>query len=162
MLAQVRTLVFSAFSGRFDEHDWDHTLGGTHLVLAEGGTVVAHAAIVERWLDVGDRTFHVGYLEGVATAPKRHGTGLGSAVVAAANDVVRAGFEMGSLSTSRWTFYERLGWERWRGPSYVRRGDHPVRTPDDDDGIMVLRFAASADVRLDERIVCRLRAGDVW
>ncbi len=31
-LEAVRRLVFGAFGGRFDEHDWEHTLGGVHVL----------------------------------------------------------------------------------------------------------------------------------
>ena len=53
-LEALRRLVFGAFGGRFDEHDWDHTLGGVHVLAAEdGGAVVAHAAVVPRTLAAG-------------------------------------------------------------------------------------------------------------
>jgi hypothetical protein len=58
--------------------------------------------------------------------------------------------------------YERLGWERWRGPTYVRRGADLVRTEDEDDGVMVLRFGPSAGLDLTAPIACTERGGDDW
>ncbi|HEV3505291.1 MAG TPA: aminoglycoside 2'-N-acetyltransferase, partial [Actinomycetes bacterium] len=49
-LEAVRRLVFEAFGGRFDARDWDHTLGGVHVLAEEGGEVVAHGAVVPRVL----------------------------------------------------------------------------------------------------------------
>ncbi len=69
---------------------------------------------------------------------------------------------MGALSTSKQRFYERLGWERWLGPTFVRRGGGVVRTPDEDDGIMVLRFGASREVDRTAAISCEARSGDDW
>jgi hypothetical protein len=79
-----------------------------------------------------------------------------------ANRVVRSTFELGALSTGLWDFYERCGWERWRGPTFVRHGDEIVRTADDDDGIMVLRFGRSGSADLTAAIACERRAGDDW
>jgi aminoglycoside 2'-N-acetyltransferase I len=162
VLHRVRALLDEAFEGGFTEEDWAHTLGGWHVVVAERGTVVAHAAVVPRTLHAGPRRLRAGYVEGVATLPGRHGEGLGSRAMAAAGAVVRRDFEMGALSTGRHAFYERLGWERWRGPTYVRRRDRLVRTEEDDDGVMVLRFGTSREVDLTADLACDARPGDVW
>ena len=50
-LETVRRLVFGAFGGRFDEHDWEHTLGGVHVMAMEDGAMVAHGAVVPRVLE---------------------------------------------------------------------------------------------------------------
>jgi aminoglycoside 2'-N-acetyltransferase I len=81
------------------------------------------------------------------------------------NAVVRAGFELGALGTGRFSFYERLGWERWRGPSYVRTPEGERATPDDDGALMVFRTPATPTdplLDLDARISCDWRSGDVW
>jgi hypothetical protein len=75
---------------------------------------------------------------------------------------VRRDFEMGALATGEHDFYARLGWEPWRGFTYVRRGDELRRSPEEDDAIMVLRFGSSADVDLTAAIACPARRGDDW
>ncbi len=75
---------------------------------------------------------------------------------------LRREFELGALSTSRHSFYERLGWERGRGPTFVRHGRQLVRTQGEDDGVMVLRFGRSTEVDLDRSISCEARNGDDW
>src|SRR5687768_3728265 len=137
-------MVWAAFGdGGFAEEDWQHTFGGRRVLAMDGEVPVGHAAVVSRLLHVGERPLRTGYVEGVATAPDRHGTGVGSAVMSAAADIVRADHEMGALSTSRHTFYGRLGWERWLGATYVRDGANLIRTADEDDGVMVLRHGVS-------------------
>ena len=123
---------------------------------------MAHAAIVPRVLEASGRTVQTGYLEGVATAVTRQGEGLGSLAVAEATRRVRSGFDMGALGTGRHRFYARLGWERWRGPSFARHGAELVRTPEDDDALMVLRFGPSADLDVTGSLTCEGRPGDDW
>jgi aminoglycoside 2'-N-acetyltransferase I len=80
----------------------------------------------------------------------------------AVNEHIQAHYEFGVLGTGSQPFYERLGWEIWRGPSFVRLagGDQP--TPDEDGYIMVLRTPATATVDVTGPISCEWRRGDVW
>ena len=158
---EIRALLVGAFDGDFSDDDWEHTLGGWH-VTASDGVIVAHAAVVERVLWVGERQLRTGYVEGVATHPSRHGEGLGSLVMRRLDEIIEAEFELGALSTSRHSFYGRLGWERWQGPSFVRSGQQLVRTADEDDALMVLRRSGTADLDLTLPITCEARSGDDW
>jgi aminoglycoside 2'-N-acetyltransferase I len=111
---------------------------------------------------VAERVFAAGYLEGVATRPDCQRQGFGSMVVRRATTLVRERYELGGLSTSRPAFYQRLGWERWHGPAFVRVGDDLVRTPDEDAGVLVLRFGPSAGLNLAAPIACESRPADDW
>jgi aminoglycoside 2'-N-acetyltransferase I len=162
LLAEIRRLLDSAFDGEFSDDDWVHTIGGWHAVVDEAGAMVSHAAVVGRVIHVDGAPLRAGYVEGVATAPTCRGRGLGSLAMDELGGIVRARFEMGVLSTDRHAFYERLGWERWQGPTYVRHGDDEIRTEDEDDGIMVLRFGPSAGLDLRSAIACESRIGDDW
>lgn len=161
-VAGLQALMAAAFDGRFDADDWAHALGGTHLIVRHDGVLLAHAAVVPRALDVDGLPFRTGYVEAVATAPQQHGRGLGTAVMTAAGELVRSAYELGALSTGRPAFYERLGWERWAGETWVREGTRLERTPDEDDGILVLRTGPSADLSLTGAIACEARTGDDW
>jgi len=158
----VRGLLDRAFDEGFTGEDWEHALGGWHVIATEGGATVAHAAVVPRALVAAGRPMRTGYVEGVATAPSRMGEGLGSLVVSKITSLVRDEFELGALSTGRHHFYEHLGWERWRGPTFVRQGEELIRTEDDDDGIMVLRFGPSQNLDLTASLSCESRSGDAW
>jgi aminoglycoside 2'-N-acetyltransferase I len=163
-LAALRRLVEQAFEGRWDEDDWRHTVGGRHLLAVEGGEVVAHAAVVARTLVAGGRPLRTGYVEGVATRPDRRRRGLAVLVMRAANRVIRQGYQLGALSDGSGIqgFYERLGWERWQGPTFVATADGPLRTADDDGSVLVLRTPAAGDLDLAQSLVCDWREGDVW
>jgi aminoglycoside 2'-N-acetyltransferase I len=158
----LRRLLEGAFSGDFTDEDWEHALGGWHVVVEDGGRPVAHAAVVRRQLTVGERVLDTGYVEGVGTAADRHGGGLGTLAMREVETIVRREFEMGALATGEHGFYARLGWERWRGLTYVRRGARLQRSPEEDDAIMVLRFGPSADVDVTTSIACPARRGDDW
>lgn len=162
LLAEIRALLVDAFEGEFSAEDWGHALGGWHVVATDLGVAVSHAAVVPRVLEVGDRPLRTGYVEAVATAPARQRAGLGSLVMTQASALVRRHFEMGALSTGHHRFYERLGWQRWQGPTFVRHGSSMVRTAEEDDGVMVLRFGPSEDVDLTAPLSCERRRGDDW
>jgi aminoglycoside 2'-N-acetyltransferase I len=162
LLAAARDLCDRAFGDRFHDTDWDHALGGWHALALEGAELVAHASVVDRVLYVDGRALRAGYVEAVATEPGRQGIGLGSLVMAPLAAVIRAETELGALSTGAHGFYQRQGWERWLGPTYVRREGQPVRTPEEDDGVMVLRHGPSRDLDLTSDITCDQREGDDW
>jgi aminoglycoside 2'-N-acetyltransferase I len=161
-LAEIRHVLDTAFAGDFTDADWEHALGGTHAVISDLGRVVAHAAVVPRTIWVGERELPAGYVEAVGTDPSVQGTGLGSLLMETVAAELREKYELGALSTGAPAFFERLGWERWQGPTFVRRGAERIRTPDEDDGVMVLRFGPSATVDLTEPIACETRPGDDW
>lgn len=151
-----------AFGERFGVTDAEHALGGVHVLAHEGVALVSHAAVVPRVLVAGDQPLATGYVEAVATAPSHQGRGAATTVMRAVEEVIREQYALGALSTGLPGFYARLGWARWQGPSYVVRGGEWVRTPGDDDGVMVLRFGPSATLDLTGPLACDHRSGDVW
>lgn len=167
-ITAIRALMVAAFwsdedeDERFTDDDWEHALGGTHFILEIGDEIVTHASVVERELHVGGRPLRTGYVEAVATAPGREGAGLGSMVMTDVDAYIGAGFELGALGTGRQSFYGRLGWRTWTGPSSVRSPDGPRPTPDDDGYIMVLETPSSPPLDLSAPISCEWRPGDVW
>lgn len=162
LLAAIRALADDAFDGAFTDDDWAHALGGWHAVVLGAGGPLAHAAVVPRVLEVEGRPLATGYVEAVATAPGLQGRGLGSAVVVQATALVRRRFALGALSTGRPGFYQRLGWERWQGPTFVRLGSQLVRTEDDDDGLLVLRHGPHRRLDRCGALSCDARPGDPW
>jgi aminoglycoside 2'-N-acetyltransferase I len=147
-LAVLRRLLFGAFGGRFDEHDWEHT----------------HGAVVPRVLVAGERALATGYVEGVATREDRRGLGLATLVMAEAGRVVEEGYELGALGDGSGIpgFYQRLGWETWQGPTWAAGPDGPVRTAEEDGSILVLRTPATGELDPAWPLQCDWRAGDVW
>lgn len=161
VLSAIKALNEAAHGHAFLE-DWDHALGGTHFWIEADGTPVSHACVVERTLQIGARALRTGYVEAVATESEFQRRGFGTDVMRAATEHIARAFELGALSTGEHGFYERLGWEPWRGPTFVRTEAGLVRTEEDDGGVMVLRTVRALDIDPADPIVCDWRAGDVW
>ncbi len=165
-IAAIRALMMVAFGAdedeRFSDDDWDHAVGGLHFVTDLGGRIVAHASVVEREIHVDGRALKTGYVEAVAVAPDRQGAGVGSLVMREVTTYIGDRFELGALGTGRQSFYERLGWRTWTGPSFVRTSDGTRRTPEDDGYLMVLPTSSSPPLHLAAPISCEWRPGDVW
>jgi aminoglycoside 2'-N-acetyltransferase I len=159
----LRGLWARAFEGRFTADDEDHAYGGVHVVAREGGRIVGHASVVPRRLRFGDQGWRtVGYVEAVATDPDRQGRGVGRQVMERLRVEIEARWPVAVLSTGRATgFYERLGWERWRGASYTRTATGVV-ADDEHGGLMVLRVDPSAVPDLTVDVTCEDRSGDAW
>ncbi|MBA3304024.1 MAG: GNAT family N-acetyltransferase [Acidimicrobiia bacterium] len=161
-LRRIRQVMDIAFEGRFSDDDWDHALGGTQVIVEDGGDVLSHASVVPRTLRVGGRRVSTGYVEAVATGPPSQRRGFGTEVMSEVAQVIAERYELGALSTASPGFYTRLGWELWTGPTAVVSSAGLVPTPDDDGGILVLRPPTAKTLDLTATIVCEWREGDLW
>jgi aminoglycoside 2'-N-acetyltransferase I len=158
----ARQLLDDAFEGEFTDDDLDHTLGGMHALIYRHGTLIAHAAVVLRRLIYRGTPLRTGYIEGVAVREDWRGQGLGTALMDAAEQVIRGAYQLGALSPSesaRQLYLER-GWIQWQGPTSVLAPSGVVRTPEDDGGVFVLPVSVTLDPTAD--LVCDWRSGDVW
>jgi aminoglycoside 2'-N-acetyltransferase I len=131
-------------------------------VLRDGAELIAHAAVVQRQLVHGDVPIRTGYVEAVAVRENRRGRGHGRAVMTEAERVIAAAYDLGALSTGLQGYYERAGWIRWLGPTYVLEPGGLTRTEDDDGGVFVLRTPTSPEFDLTGPLACDWRSGDVW
>ena len=132
----------------------------THILARHGSRLVSHACRVTRWLQVGGaRTLRTAFVESVATAPDQQSRGYTTAVMRRIAMEI-AGFELGGLSTGIPAFYERLGWEPWRGPLAIRTDDGLSPTPR--DNAMVLRLPRTPELDLDAPMTAEWRAGELW
>jgi aminoglycoside 2'-N-acetyltransferase I len=161
-LAVARELVMEVFAPDIEPADWDHALGGVHVLIEEDGALVGHAAVVLRRLIHGGRALRCGYVEGVAVRGDVRRRGHGGALMTAVGEVLRGGFELGALGATDEAIrlYERHGWERWRGPLSALTPEGLAPTPDDEGSVFVLPVAAP--LALDEPLTCDWRDGDVW
>ena len=146
----------------FTEDDWQHALGGTHVLAYDDGRLVGHGSVVRRRLCAGDRPLDTGYVEAVGVDPALQRTGIGSEIMRETADIVRARYELGALGTGSPDFYTRLGWEVWAGATYVQTDAGRERTPDEDGAILILRTPRTPPLDLTDALSCDWRAGDVW
>lgn len=161
--AALRVLWGAAFGDRFSDEDADHAYGGVHVLVYDGDRLVGHASAVPRRLKFGDGPWRVvAYVEGVAIDPKRQGEGIGRSLMQRLHAEIAVRWPVAMLSTGKATrFYEKLGWERWRGLSYTRTTQGVV-ADDEHGGLMVLRPDVSVVPDLSVHVTCEDRSGDAW
>ena len=161
-LTAVRDLLDGVFDGEMTAADWDHCLGGMHVLAYESGELIGHGAVVQRQLVNGERIMRCGYVEGVGVRADQRRKGIGALIVGELDRMIRAAYDIGALGTTDMAipFYVALGWKLWEGKSAAMtpRGVEP--TPEDDGGIYVLEVSGTLDRSRD--LICDWRAGDVW
>jgi len=162
--SEIRQMIDLAFVGNFDDEDWDHSLGGLHIVATERDQPVAHAAVVQRRFLHGERAWRCGYVEAVATHPEWRSQGFAAMVMAEAERLIDHGYDLGALSASASGrgLYLRRGWLPWQGHTFVLTPEGPERTAEDDDSTFVRVVSGGAELHLTGALTCDWRNGDVW
>jgi aminoglycoside 2'-N-acetyltransferase I len=163
-LHRVRELLDAAYGERFGDEDWEHALGGVHVLVLEDGSLVGHAAVVERRLLHQGRSIRTGYVEALGVRGDRRRRGYAAAAMRAVEETIDATEYLGALSdgTGIAGFYQRRGWLTWAGPTFVDSPGGVVWTPDDDGGVLVWRTPTSPSLDLNAPLGCDWREGDVW
>lgn len=163
-LAEARALVEAAFGESFRTHDWLHALDGVHVLLAEGGELLAHAAVVARTLSHHGERFDTGYVEGVAVRADQQGRGLGSLVMDHAESIIGTRHQIGALNAVQdaATFYASRGWRRWCGHTQGNTPDGIIDTYDAADRIFILPLVSGISLTSTLPLMCDWRIGDLW
>ena len=87
-----------------------------HFMVTRGSELVSHGEASTRWLQPdGERELRTAYVDAVSTLPSAQGLGYGSAMMRRLAAEIDE-YEIACLQTDKPGFYERLGWELWRGP----------------------------------------------
>jgi len=166
LLGELTRLCEAAFREPIAS-DWERLGPGVHVLAESAGRVVAHAMVIDRRIYLGheaDLALDAGYVELVATWPELKGRGHGMAVMREINRIIGDEYVLGALATGSNGFYERSGWETWRGPTYVRTLDgQRVRSADEDGHVMILRTTRTpADLDLAGPIAVDWRPEEAW
>jgi aminoglycoside 2'-N-acetyltransferase I len=158
--AEIIALCTAAYEENFDRI-FELLPNSTHVLARLNGTLVSHVAWVTRWLQPeGLPPLQTAYVEAVATAPEWQGRGFATAALS--ETAARIGdYDLGALSPSDAAFYERLGWELWRGPLAVRTETGLLPTPDDEE-VMILRLPRTPPLDVTARLTAEWREGDAW
>ena len=136
--------------------------GDAHHVLATlGDQLVGHAVVTTRWLQpIGMPLLRTAYVDAVAASPGHQRRGIGSAVMRHLASMV-AEYDIACLETDRVGFYERLGWEEWRGP-LAGRSDHGLIPTPNQRGIMILRLPGTPDLDPDTLLTIEAQPDRIW
>ena len=135
--------------------------GGRHFLGYVGDTLVSHAVVTRRGAQPeGLPVLATAFVDAVSTLPAAQGRGHGSAVMQRLAAEI-PDYEIGCLQTDIPGFYERLGWELWRGPLAGRGADGLIPTPHQ-RGVMVLALPATPPLDLDALLTIEVQPDRVW
>ena len=133
-----------------------------HVLGIDAGAVVSHALWITRWLAPGNSApLRTAYVEWVATDPAHQRRGHASAVMQTLIGAM-SDFQLAALSTSDQgeSLYRRLGWERWRGPLFIRTAQGLLETLD--EMVMIHRLPTTPALSLDDSLSAEWREGELW
>ena len=136
--------------------------GGWHFLAYREEQLVSHAMVTTRWLQPeGLPELKTAYIDAVATLPAVQGQGYASALLRQMARDIDSEYVIACLETDRTTFYERLGWEVWRGLLAGRGKDGLIPTPDQ-TGIMILRLSQTPPLDLGRGLTIEDQGGRIW
>ena len=136
--------------------------GGWHFLAFQGEQLVSHAMVTTRWLQPERHlSLKTAYIDAVATLPTAQGRGHASTLMRHLARRIDGEYVIGCLETDRIEFYERLGWEVWRGPLAGRSEQDLIPTPDQ-KGIMVLRLSQTPALNLDSMLTIECQDARIW
>ena len=161
-VGELDRLCAAAFDEPWDGY-WERIGPAVHAFARERDELVAHACFVERDLLAGALELRAAYVEAVAVDPRRQGSGLGSVVMRQVGEQIAASYPLGALATGSNAFYERLGWETWRGEIWLAEHGGRRRMPEQEGDIMILRTPTTPrDLDTGGALVGSARAADPW
>jgi aminoglycoside 2'-N-acetyltransferase I len=122
---------------------------------------VSHAVVTTRWVQPeGQPVLKTAYVDAVSTMPTYQRQGYASAVMRRLAAEI-GDYEIACLQTDRPAFYERLGWEVWRGP-LAGRGEHGLIPTPEQRGVMVLRLPRTSPLDLEMQLTIECQPYRIW
>jgi aminoglycoside 2'-N-acetyltransferase I len=165
--ADTRTAIIDVCVMAHQEEDFRNLFsyvpsGGWHFLAFQGEQLVSHALVTTRWLQPeGHPLLRTAYIDAVATLPAYQGRGHASALMRHLASRIDDEYVLACLESERVEFYERLGWELWRGPLAGRSEQGLIPTPEQ-KGIMILRLSQAPGLDLDSTLTIEAQATRIW
>jgi aminoglycoside 2'-N-acetyltransferase I len=136
-------------------------VGATHVLGYSNDLLVCHALWVTRYLQAGTNPLmRTAYVEAVATEAKYRRRGFASAVMKHLTGEVQD-YDLAALSPFSVEYYQRLGWELWQGPLFIRTKDNLVPCLDDEE-VMIFRLPKTPLLDLTTSLSAEWRKGELW
>jgi aminoglycoside 2'-N-acetyltransferase I len=135
--------------------------GGRHFLTYRGSDLVSHAVATTRWIQPeGTPEMKTAFVDAVSTLPICQGVGYASAAMTALIAGV-SDYEIACLQTDIPEFYERLGWQLWRGPLAGRGEQGLIPTPDQ-RGVMVHLLPDTPPLDLETPLSIEQQPARIW
>lgn len=166
LTADVRAAIVQVCIAAHAEPDFqnlfDYVLSGAlHFLAYRDTELVSHAMVTTRWLQYETQPLmKTAYVDAVATLPAYQGQGYGSAVMRLLASEMED-YTVACLETDKIGFYERLGWQVWRGALAGRSEQGLVPTPQQ-TGIMVLTLPQTPPLDFDAGLTIECQSERIW
>ena len=132
----------------------------THVLGYYGQSLVSHAMWVDRWLQAGNnQPMCTAYIEMVATEKIYRRRGLATAIMQRVADEIQD-FDLAALSPFSVAYYERLDWQLWPGPLFIRTDSGVIPTPEEE--VMILRLPRTPNLNINDPLSAEWREGELW
>ncbi len=140
------------YEGR-NPDDWFERAGDqpVRFVMLQGNTVISHASVISRAIDVNGEQFRVAGLGGVFTKKTYRNKGHGSHVVRATMKSMDDGsYDLGVLFClpSNQRLYEKLGWMVFHNPHTLVGKDRATAKPLAKEEICMIRYLSQKSKQL--------------
>ena len=136
-------------------------VGATHIIGYYNDIFVSHALWITRYLQMGTGPYmRTAYVELVASESNYRRRGFASSIMKYLIGEIQD-YELAALSPFSVAYYERLGWERWRGPLFIRTKAGLMPTPVGED-VMVYRLPRTPVLYLTASLSAEWREGELW
>jgi aminoglycoside 2'-N-acetyltransferase I len=134
----------------------------THILGYYNDLFVCHALWVTRYLQVGTNPLmRTAYVEAVATEANYRNRGFASAIMKYLIGEIQD-YELAALSPFSVEYYERLGWELWRGPLFIRTKEGNLKPSLDGEEVMIFRLPKTPRLDLNAPLSAEWREGELW
>jgi len=135
-------------------------INATHVLGYYDELLVCHALWVTRHLQAENYPpMRTAYVEAVATEAMYRKRGFASSIMKYLINEIQD-YELAALSPFSVEYYERLGWEFWRGELSIRTSEGLVRTPDEE--VMIFRLPKTPSLNVNDPLSAEWREGEVW
>lgn len=167
LAAATRAAIVELCVAAHEEEDFRNLFvyvpsGGLHFLAYRDEQLVSHALVTTRWLQPeGQPILRTAYVDAVATLPACQGRGYSRALLRFLAGAIDQDYTVACLETDRPLFYQRLGWDLWRGP-LAGRGEHGLVPTPEQQGVMILRLAQTPPLDLDVTLTIECQEGRVW
>jgi GNAT superfamily N-acetyltransferase len=161
MRAAIVELCTAAYQTDFSRFFFYLPTDGLHFIAYLDDQIVSHALVTTRWVQPERLpVLRAAYVEAVATLPVYQRRGYGSAVLRELTAHLIE-YDIAYLTAERTAFFERQGWERWRGPRVSRSSGELAPKPSQQI-IMILRLANTPPLDLDRLLTIEVQATKPW
>nr|ELR5114236.1 GNAT family N-acetyltransferase [Providencia stuartii]ELR5115371.1 GNAT family N-acetyltransferase [Providencia stuartii] len=156
------SLLVEGFDNDFSDDDFQHTLGGMHVIAYDQQKMIGHVAIIQRYMAMNNEPISVGYVEAMVVEQTYRRQGIGTHLMQHTNEIISSCYQLGLLSASEegQQLYSSVGWKVWKGSLFELKQRQYMRSIEEEGGVM--GWSANESIDFTASLYCDFRGGDQW